>query len=102
MPSERNTKCKNELVKLAREERKYGASLCFVTQRPRFFDQTALAQSGNKVVFSLSNPEDIKHVMDDACYYDSSLLRDIPQQRQGECVIVGDAYNDIVKTKIFE
>ena len=102
MPSERNTKCKNELVKLAREGRKYGASLCFVTQRPRFFDQTALAQSGNKVVFSLSNPEDIKHVMDDACYYDSSLLRDIPQQRQGECVIVGDAYNDIVKTKIFE
>lgn len=100
IPSEKYTKCKNELVKISREGRKYGASLCFVTQRPRFFDQTALAQSGNRVVFSLSNPDDIKHVMDEASFYDKELLGKIPRQRQGECTIIGDALNGIVGVKI--
>ncbi len=100
VPSEKHTKCKNEIVKMSREGRKYGASLCFITQRPRFFDQTALAQSGNRVVFSLSNPDDIKHVMDEASIYDKELLGVIPRQRQGECAIIGDAFNGIVNVKI--
>lgn len=100
LPSEKYTKCKNELVKVSREGRKYGASLCFVTQRPRFFDQTALAQSGNRVVFSLSNPDDIKHVMDEASYYDKELLVKIPRQHQGECTFIGDAFSGIVSVKI--
>lgn len=100
IPSDKYTKCKNELVKMSREGRKYGASLCFVTQRPRFFDQTALAQSGNRVVFSLSNPDDIKHVMDEASFYDKELLVKIPRQHQGECTIIGDAFNGIVGIKI--
>ena len=100
IPSEKYTKCKNELVKMSREGRKYGVSLCFITQRPRFFDQTALAQSGNRAVFSLSNPDDIKHVMDEASFYDKELLLKIPRQHQGECTIIGDAFNGIVSVKI--
>ncbi len=100
IPSDKYTKCKNELVKISREGRKYGASLCFVTQRPRFFDQTALAQSGNRVIFSLSNPDDIKHVMDEASFYDKELLVKIPRQHRGECTIIGDAFNGIVGIKI--
>ena len=62
VPSTKSTMCKDIIVRLAREGRKYGISLCFITQRPRFFDQTALSQSGNKIIFSLPNHDDIKHI----------------------------------------
>lgn len=100
IPSVKNTKCKDIIVKLAREGRKYGLCLCFITQRPRFFDQTALSQSGNKMIFSLPNPDDVKHVMDEAAYYKSELGVTIPKQRVGECTLIGDAYNDVMEVMI--
>ncbi len=100
VPSVKNTLSKEILVRLSREGRKYGISLCFITQRPRFFDQTALSQAGNKIVFSLPNPEDVKHIMEDIPYYKPELGFTIQGQRTGECVIVGDAYNDILEVVI--
>ncbi len=44
IPSVRSTLCKEAIVRVAREGRKYGISLCFITQRPRNFDQTAFSQ----------------------------------------------------------
>lgn len=100
IPSTRNTLCKSILVKLSREGRKKGISLCFITQRPRFFDQTALSQSGNKIIFALPNPDDVKHIMEDITVYKPELSSTIPNQRTGECVIVGDAFNDALETVI--
>lgn len=100
VPSTRNTLSKDILVKLSREGRKYGISLCFITQRPRYFDQTALSQSGNKVIFSLPNPDDVKHVIEDIAYYKPELACNIQGQRRGECIIAGDAYNDVLELMI--
>lgn len=100
VPSTKSTVCKEIIVRLAREGRKYGISLCFVTQRPRFFDQTALSQSGNKIIFSLSNQDDIKHITEDLSVYRSELTREIQNQRVGECVVAGEAYHDILGVKI--
>ncbi|MGN0318606.1 MAG: ATP-binding protein [Lachnospira sp.] len=100
VPSTKSTLCKETIVRLAREGRKYGISLCFITQRPRFFDQTALSQSGNKIIFSLPNQDDIKHITEEVPIYRSDLLNVIQNQRVGECVIVGDAYNEILQVKI--
>lgn len=100
IPSMKSTLCKDILVRLAREGRKYGISLCFITQRPRYFDQTALSQSGNKIIFALPNPDDVKHVVEDVAYYKSELPACIQGQRRGECIIVGDAYNDAIQVVI--
>lgn len=100
VPSIKNTLCKEIIVRLAREGRKYGISLCFITQRPRNFDQTALSQSSNKIVFSIPHPDDIRHIMDDASYYHSEIGSIIQNQRQGQCVIIGDAFQSEVEMKV--
>lgn len=100
VPSIRSTLCKDIIVRLSREGRKYGISLCFITQRPRFFDQTALSQSGNKMIFSLSNPDDVKHVMEDIAFYKPEFAMQIQKQKVGECIVAGDAYNDALEVVI--
>lgn len=100
MPSMKSTLCKTSIVNLAREGRKYDISLCFITQRPRNFDQTALSQSSNKVIFSLPHPDDIKHIMEDAVYYHTEMGNIIQRQRQGQCVIIGDAFESELETEI--
>lgn len=100
VPSVRNPLSKAILVRLAREGRKYGISLCFITQRPRFFDQTALSQSGNKIIFSLPNPDDVRHIMEDIPFYKPELALEIQSQRVGECIIAGDAFPDILETVV--
>lgn len=100
VPSVRNTLCKDILVKLAREGRKFGICLCFITQRPRNFDQTALSQSSNKVVFSVPHPDDIKYVLDDAVFYNPELGPTIQRQRQGQCVIIGDAFRSELEVQV--
>lgn len=100
VPSIKNTLSKEILVRLSREGRKYGISLCFITQRPRYFDQTALSQSGSKIVFSLPNPDDVKHIMEDIPYYKPELSINIQCQKTGECIIMGNDYNDVLEVKI--
>lgn len=100
VPSVRNPLCKDPLVRLAREGRKYGISLCMITQRPRNFDQTALSQSGNKFLFSMSHPDDIRSVLEDAYYYSSDMTGRIQRLRVGECVINGDAVRDAFQLEV--
>jgi len=100
VPSVRNTLSKSILVRLSREGRKYGISLCFITQRPRFFDQTTLSQSGNRIIFALPNPDDVRHIMEDIPFYKPELATDIQSQRVGECIIAGDAFHDILETVV--
>lgn len=100
VPSVRSTICKEAIVRTAREGRKHGISLCFITQRPRNFDQTAFSQASNKFIFALPHPDDVHHVLDGATYYSPELVSVIQKQRTGECVIDGDAYRDALSIKI--
>lgn len=100
VPSVKSTLCKNAIVKLAREGRKFQLSLCFITQRPRNFDQTALSQISNTFIFSTTHPEDIQHVLEEAVYYNSDTVNMIQRLHRGECVVNGSAFNDIVNFKV--
>lgn len=100
VPSVKSTLCKDIIVKLAREGRKYGIGLCFITQRPRNFDQTSLSQSSNKFVFSVPHPDDAKYVLDDAVYFNPDLGPMIQSQRQGQCVVIGDAFRSELELQI--
>ena len=46
------------LLRIAKEGRKYGLSLCLVTQRPSELDSTILSQCGTAVVLRLSSERD--------------------------------------------
>lgn len=92
IPSQRSTLCKEMIIKLAREGRKYGIYLCFITQRPRYFDQTAFSQTSNKIIFGMSHPDDIKYSLDDSIYYDNNITSSIQGLSTGECIINGTAY----------
>jgi len=100
VPSVKSTLCKNAIVKLAREGRKFQLSLCFITQRPRNFDQTALSQISNTFIFSITHQEDIQHVLEEAVYYNSDTKTMIQNLNRGECVVNGNAFNDIVNFKV--
>lgn len=100
VPSVKSTLCKDIIVKLAREGRKYGIGLCFITQRPRNFDQTSLSQSSNKFVFSVPNPDDAKYVLDDAVYFKPDLGPMIQSQRQGQCIVIGDAFRSELELQV--
>lgn len=100
VPSVKSTLCKNAIIKLAREGRKFQLSLCFITQRPRNFDQTALSQISNTFIFSTTHSEDIQHVLEEAVYHNNDTVNMIQRLRRGECVVNGNAFNDIVNFKV--
>lgn len=90
VPSVYKSYCKDELLKIAREGRKYGITLCLISQRPRWVDPTALSQCGTIFIFRIQNSDDKKHIFDSASLPDS--LRDINMARfrTGEMIIAGD------------
>ena len=51
------------LRQLASESRKFGIGACFVSQRPSRVDKNVLSQCGTQVIFKITNPNDIKAVV---------------------------------------
>ncbi|MDR0221728.1 MAG: ATP-binding protein [Lachnospiraceae bacterium] len=100
IPSVATTMCKAAIIRLAREGRQFGVSLCMITQRPTHFDQTAFSQSGNKFIFALSHPDDVKKVLEDSPHYSDDLTTIIKRQRVGQCTVNGDAFQSTFTFKV--
>ncbi len=76
---------------IAREGRKFGASLCLVSQRPVQLDTTALSQCNTHIILRITNPYDLKHIGESSEGLDSKSLDMITSLRVGEALIVGEA-----------
>jgi len=76
---------------IAREGRKFGASLCLISQRPVQLDTTALSQCNTKIILRITNPYDLKHVEESAEAIDQRSLDMITSLQVGEALIVGEA-----------
>lgn len=88
-PSNRSTLCKDLLVDIARVGRKYGMHIVMISQRPRYIDQTMLAQCGCSLFFHLPNPEDVDYVMSAAALNRSSTFKAMIQNFDtGQCILV--------------
>ena len=77
--------------RVAKEGRKYGASIVVISQRPSDVDKTVLSQCGNFISMRLSNPDDqnvIRRLFPDSMGDFADLL---PILDIGEGLIVGDA-----------
>ncbi len=78
---------------IAREGRKFGASLCLVSQRPVQLSTTALSQCNSFIVMKVTNPYDLQHIGESCEGIDRNTLDSITTLRTGEGIVIGEATN---------
>ncbi|CAN5141806.1 DUF87 domain-containing protein [soil metagenome] len=81
---------KRAISRIAKEGRKYGVSLCIVTQRPAELDPTILSQCNTVFALRLTNERDqeiLRAGISDAA---ASLLEFMPTMGTGECITFGE------------
>lgn len=82
--------CKRAIAKIAKEGRKYGASLCIITQRPSEIDPTILSQCNTVFALRLSNDRDQEIVSSAISDTSLGLLEFLPALGQREALAFGD------------
>ncbi len=85
---------------VAREGRKFGASLCLVSQRPVQLSTTALSQCNTFAIFRITNPYDLKHIGESCEGIDSKTLDQITTLKTGEGIFIGEGVNVPVFVKV--
>ncbi len=78
---------------IAREGRKFGASLCLVSQRPVNLSTTALSQCNTHIILRVTNPNDLDHIQMSSEGIDSHTVKSITGLKVGEAILVGSAVN---------
>ncbi|MDX2288012.1 MAG: ATP-binding protein [Hyphomicrobiaceae bacterium] len=94
--------CKRAIAKIAKEGRKYGASLCIVTQRPAEIDPTILSQCNTVFALRMSNDKDQNIVQSAVSDTGSGLLEFLPALGQREAIAFGDGVSLPVRIKFDE
>lgn len=84
---------KSIITTIAREGRKFNASLCLISQRPIQLSTTALSQCNTHVILRVTNPYDLDHIGKSSEGVNSSVLKQISSLRVGSGLIVGEAVN---------
>ena len=78
---------------IAREGRKFGASLCLVSQRPIQLSTTVLSQCNTHIILRITNPYDLDHIGRSSEGLNRAVLDQISSLRVGTALIVGEAVN---------
>jgi DNA helicase HerA-like ATPase len=94
--------CKRAIAKIAKEGRKYGASLCIVTQRPAEIDSTILSQCNTVFALRMSNDRDQEIVKSAISDTGSGLLEFLTALGQREAIAFGDGVTLPVRIKFDE
>lgn len=85
---------------IAREGRKFHASLVLVSQRPIQLSTTALSQCNTHIILRVTNPYDLDHIGKSSESLTSDLVKTIPGLKVGEALVVGEAVSHPVLIKI--
>ena len=93
---------KSILRTIAREGRKFYASLCLISQRPIQLCTTILSQCNTHIILRITNPYDLDHIGKSSEGISRSTLDTISSLRVGEGLVVGEATNFPVFIKIRE
>ncbi|HEX9648035.1 MAG TPA: DUF87 domain-containing protein [Alphaproteobacteria bacterium] len=81
---------KRALSRIAKEGRKYGVSLCLVTQRPSELSSTVVSQCGTLFALRMNNHKDQRFVEAAMPENGLGLLAALPALRRQEAVVVGE------------
>jgi len=77
------------LRRIAIEGRKFGFSLCIVSQRPSRLDSTVLSQCNSQVILRVVNPEDQHYIRQTVESLAETDLWTLPDLTQGEALLSG-------------
>jgi len=94
--------CKRAIAKIAKEGRKYGASLCIITQRPAEIDPTILSQCNTVFALRMSNDRDQEIVKSAISDTGSGLLEFLSALGQREAIAFGDGVSLPVRIRFDE
>ncbi|MDD3159425.1 MAG: ATP-binding protein [Candidatus ainarchaeum sp.] len=81
------------LTTIAREGRKFGASLVVISQRPKRLSSSILANCNTQIILRITNPYDLDHIKQTSEGLDSTSINMIPSLKVGDALIVGEAVN---------
>lgn len=85
---------------IAREGRKFGASLCLVSQRPVQLSTTALSQCNSMLIMRVTNPYDVDHIANSSEGIDRDAMNRITSLSVGQGILIGEAINQPTFVKI--
>jgi DNA helicase HerA-like ATPase len=91
---------KGVITLIAREGRKFNASLCLISQRPIQLSTTALSQCNTHFILRVTNPYDLDHIGKSSEGINQSVLNQISSLPVGSGLIVGEAVNFPLFVKI--
>jgi DNA helicase HerA-like ATPase len=94
--------CKRAIAKIAKEGRKYGSSLCIVTQRPAEIDPTILSQCNTVFALRMSNDRDQAIVQSSISDTGSGLMEFLPALGQREAIAFGEGVTLPVRIRFDE
>jgi len=81
---------RRSIARIAKEGRKYGVSLCLVTQRPSEVSESILCQCSTVFALRMSNEKDQNYVRRTLPESAAGLLNSLPALRQQEAIVVGE------------
>ena len=88
------------IMTIAREGRKFGASLCLISQRPKMLSTTALSQCNTQIILRITNPYDLKHIEESSEGITRDVADRISSLKVGTGLVVGEAVNFPLFVKI--
>lgn len=91
---------KGILETIAREGRKFFASLCLISQRPVNLSSTALSQCNTHLIMRIRNPYDLDYIGRLSEGIDRETQKMLPDLEVGEGILVGEAVNYPVLFKV--
>lgn len=81
---------RRSIARIAKEGRKYGVSLCLVTQRPSEISESILSQCSTLFALRMTNERDQAFVRSTLPESAAGLLNTLPTLRQQEAIIIGE------------
>ena len=81
---------KRALSRIAKEGRKYGVSICVVTQRPSDLADGLLSQCNTLFALRMTNQDDQAIIRDAVPEASHGLMNFLPALRNGEAIVVGE------------
>lgn len=88
------------LETIAREGRKFYASLVLISQRPVRLSTTILSQANTNIILRITNPYDLEHIKQSSEAITGEVAGMISSLEVGEALVVGEAVNYPVFVKI--
>jgi hypothetical protein len=91
---------KHIIETIAREGRKFYASLVLISQRPVRLSTTVLSQANTNIILRITNPYDLEHIKQSSEAITNEVAGMISSLPVGEALIVGEAVNHPIFVKV--